>query len=71
MYNHNAWGTIVLNVSTRIEGVVNLEEALYKINELINELTGNIEQVQFKAINGEVHNLKVHNFHIEWEDVTE
>jgi (p)ppGpp synthase/HD superfamily hydrolase len=70
MNEYLRFGRIVLDVSTIVKAS-DRQEALQKIHEMINELNANISNVPIKTIDGKVHNLEVHNFHIEWEDDTE
>jgi glycine cleavage system regulatory protein len=70
MEQYLTFGTIVLNVSAKVLAA-SRQEALQKINEFINELNANISNVSVETIDGEVHNLEAHNFHIKWEDVAE
>jgi hypothetical protein len=69
MNEYLQFGKIVLDVSTKVLAA-SQQEALQKIYELINELNANINNIPVETIGGEVHNLEVHNFHIEWENVT-
>jgi (p)ppGpp synthase/HD superfamily hydrolase len=69
MNDYLQFGKIVLDVSAIVRAS-NRQEALQKIHEMINELNANINSIPIETIDGEVHNLEVHNFHIEWENVT-
>lgn len=67
MNEYLQFGRVVLDVSTIVKAS-NRQEALQKIHEMINELNANINSISIETIDGEVHNLEVYNFHIEWED---
>lgn len=67
MEQYFTFGTITLNVSTKVLAG-SQQEALQKIYQLINELNANIINIPIMTINGEIHNLDVNNFHIEWEE---
>ncbi|WP_339210041.1 hypothetical protein NSQ41_12645 [Aeribacillus sp. FSL K6-8210] len=70
MNEYLPFGSIVLDVSTKVLAA-NEEEALLKANELINELNADIDSIEIKTIDGKVHKLEVHNYHIEWEEALE
>lgn len=65
-----SFGTIILTVSKEM-AAGGYNETMKKVNELINNLNVNIDTITVTTIDGTVHNLAVHDFQIEWEDVLE
>jgi hypothetical protein len=61
-------GKIVLDVSAKVLAE-NHKEALRKIYKMVNELNADFDNISVSTIDGKSHDLEIHNFHIEWEDV--
>jgi hypothetical protein len=70
MEQYLTFGTITLNVSTKVLAE-SCDEALKKIQDLINELNVNISNMAVRTVDGEVHNLEVSDFYVEWKEALE